>query len=202
MVYQTRMQKYKNSGEPKPPQSLNPLIRGLRLAFVLLFTAFDIGQALYVVSKGQCLQSQTQPKSRHSSCRYLKSNVFKIAQTKVANFFSHFCKKFCCQDHAKMLNLVALPFTSHRRLFLAVFCLHPHPVPGLSIQCQFSIYFFIFCLFKILPLTYQCDIIRTLKPRCSGTHHSTNQATTPILEMVIKLLDLDYQCLSTVSLYI
>ena len=59
MVYQTRMQKYKNSGEPKPPQSLNPLIRGLRLAFVLLFTAFDIGQALYVVSKGQCLQSQT-----------------------------------------------------------------------------------------------------------------------------------------------
>lgn len=29
--------------------SLNPLIRGLRLAFIIIFTAFDVGQAIYKV---------------------------------------------------------------------------------------------------------------------------------------------------------
>ncbi len=50
MIYQRRLQKSKNSGDEMPSQSLNPLIRGLRLAFILLFTAFDIGQAIYMVS--------------------------------------------------------------------------------------------------------------------------------------------------------
>ena len=49
MIYQRGLLKSQNSGDPTPPQVLNPLIRGLRLAFILLFTAFDIGQALYMV---------------------------------------------------------------------------------------------------------------------------------------------------------
>ena len=32
------------------PSHLNPYIRGLRLAFVLLFCAIDIGYAMYLVS--------------------------------------------------------------------------------------------------------------------------------------------------------
>lgn len=61
IIYRQKQQSYNNAVMMNPdslnddislvaPMSLNPFIRGFRLFFVIAFTAFDIGYALYNVS--------------------------------------------------------------------------------------------------------------------------------------------------------
>ena len=43
-IYKERLQEKEDA---PPPLNLNPWIRGFRLAFVLLFVAFDVGMIIY-----------------------------------------------------------------------------------------------------------------------------------------------------------
>ena len=43
-IYRERLQEKEDA---PPPLNLNPWIRGFRLAFVLLFVAFDVGMIIY-----------------------------------------------------------------------------------------------------------------------------------------------------------
>ena len=43
-MYKVRLKEHENA---PPPMNLNPWIRGFRLAFVLLFVAFDVGKIIY-----------------------------------------------------------------------------------------------------------------------------------------------------------
>ena len=49
IIYDERQKENKSDDERFLPMELNPWIRGIRLAFIILFTCFDVGTIIYKV---------------------------------------------------------------------------------------------------------------------------------------------------------
>ena len=50
IIYEERLKENKSNDEERfLPMELNPWIRGIRLAFIILFTCFDVGTIIYKV---------------------------------------------------------------------------------------------------------------------------------------------------------
>ena len=52
-IYKSRSAAHKRGSDAPPSLSLNPFIRAMRLLFIVLFTALDVGQAVYKVGRGR-----------------------------------------------------------------------------------------------------------------------------------------------------
>ena len=50
IIYEERLKENKTDEERFLPMELNPWIRGIRLAFIILFTCVDVGTIIYKVS--------------------------------------------------------------------------------------------------------------------------------------------------------